>query len=292
MKKKTILITGSTGFIGKNLTAAYRTDYHVLTPTHTQLDMADGPSVDAYFRSHAIDIVIHCANVGEFHNVTEYRDSVEQNVKMVVHLARNQARFGRLIHFGSGAEYDKSLPLKLKTESQLGTSIPTDAYGLSKYVCTLLVRSVPNHIILRPFAVFGQHENYSRRFISNMICRSIVGMPMIINKNVYYDYLYVQDLVTLVPHFFSRTFAHTEYNVGSGVRVDLITIARAIQQVTGVRDEIIVQKPGMQPEYTCSVDRLQDTLGTAFVPTPLEAAIEALYSWYKRRKRHIDRSVL
>ena len=53
-----ILLTGGTGFIGRNLSEHLSEAHGVLTPTHSELDLADNRAVDAWFRTHEVDAVI------------------------------------------------------------------------------------------------------------------------------------------------------------------------------------------------------------------------------------------
>ena len=49
---KTILLTGSSGFIGKNLKEyLLKKDYELLTPTHEELDLMDTVAVSEYLNA-------------------------------------------------------------------------------------------------------------------------------------------------------------------------------------------------------------------------------------------------
>jgi len=86
---------------------------------------------------------------------------------MFLNLARNAHGFGRLINLGSGAEYDRSQNLIKVKESQFGQSPPKDNYGRAKYFISEQIEKHKNMMSLRCFGVFGKHEDYTTRFISN-----------------------------------------------------------------------------------------------------------------------------
>ena len=54
---------------------------------------------------------------------------------------------------------------------------------------------------LRVFGVFGKYEDYETRLISNIICRVIFKLPVEINQNAVYDFVYINDLVKIIEYF-------------------------------------------------------------------------------------------
>ena len=51
---------------------------------------------------------------------------------------------------------------------------------------------------LRLFGVYGEFEDYSRRFISNNICRVLSGLPISMNRDMKFDYIYMNDLCFII----------------------------------------------------------------------------------------------
>lgn len=64
MKKK-MLITGATGFLGSHVAQYYKDKYEVLTPSHSEIDIADESSVMTYFKDNRPDVVVHCAAISD-----------------------------------------------------------------------------------------------------------------------------------------------------------------------------------------------------------------------------------
>ena len=58
---KTVLLTGSSGFIGRNILPVLQEKYNILAPKRAELNLIDKNSVDEYFKNHKIDVVINCA---------------------------------------------------------------------------------------------------------------------------------------------------------------------------------------------------------------------------------------
>ena len=167
--KTSILLTGSTGFIGRNIHEQLRDTYLFHIPSHKDLDLTDLNSVNTYFSSHPIDVVIHCASLGGRRNSLYIPDSVEKNLRMFFNIVRQKHFFKKMIYLGSGAEYDKNRQMSKVKESQFGDNIPQDQYGFYKYFCSRYAAYDPQIINLRLFGVFGKYEDYTTRFISNNI---------------------------------------------------------------------------------------------------------------------------
>src|SRR5271157_4610023 len=130
-----ILITGGSGFIGRNLAEQLASTYEVLAPSSAELDLLNGQAVREYLSTHSFDVIVHAAAARSNRRVAAPPDLLDRNCRMFFNLVRNEGRFGKMIYFGSGAEYDKTgLPARVK-EEYFDTRVPTDPYGFSKYIC-------------------------------------------------------------------------------------------------------------------------------------------------------------
>ena len=214
----------------------------------------------------------------------------ETNQCIFSNIVRCEDRFGRMIHLGSGAEYDKTRELKKVKETDFGASVPKDEYGLYKYLCSKYIERADNITCLRIFGCYGKHEDYLRFFISNAVCRAIFDLPIVIrNKNVFFDYLFVDDLVGIIRHFIDSSSKpkYKSYNATPDAAVDLLFIANAVNKVLGKELEIIVKNKGLGLEYSGDNSRLKEEIhGIRF--TPLESGIAKLHDWYSANKKSLD----
>ena len=268
-----ILITGSNGFVGRNLEAYFATGPHELhCPKRQELNLLDCNAVWEYVTRGAFDVVIHCG-------VT--LSSVEENLKMYFHLERCNGSFGKLFCVGSGAEYDRTHYRPRMKEDYFGVHIPQDMYGFSKYVIAKDIESRHRNIYnLRVFGIYGKYEDFKRRFISNNIYRLLCDMDISINRNVYFDYLYVSDFCRIVEMLLDKAPKHRSYNVCNGTPVDLLTLAEIIRNVDGREKPITVKEDGLGPEYTGNNFLLLNEFGP-FSFTPHEIAVKEMYHWYR-----------
>lgn len=278
---KTLFITGGSGFIGKNLIESFSKKYKVLSPSHKELDLLNTKAVDDFFNKNEIDVVIHGALVGGSRKEEYKENALSKNLRMFFNIVRNNNKFEKMINLGSGAEYDKSKPIIEIKEEDFGKSVPIDEYGFFKYACSKYIEKENNIINLRIFGLFGKYEDYRYRFISNAICQNLAGLPITINQNVYFTYVYIDDFIKIIDFLIGHKAKHNFYNVGNGKKIDLLTIANIINEVAEKKSKIIVKSNGLNNEYTCDGKRLVYELG-GFRFNGITDSIKNLYSWYKK----------
>lgn len=281
---KKILLTGSTGFIGKNLKEyLQQMDYELLTPTHEELDLLDSVAVSEYLLSQKnIDVVIHSANINMM-SAEEY-DILNSSLRMFYNFEKNKASFGRMYYLSSAAEYDRRKLDVMVREESFGTYIPTDSYGFTKYIMHKEAEKDNNIYGLSLFGVYGKYEEWQRRFISSNIVRSLKGLPMTLSQNAMFDFLYVDDLCKIVEWFIGHEPKHKHYNVCTGQPVALLDLAEMINGVSGLGREIQIAKAGWQSEYSGDNSRLLAEMGQ-FHFADKKRSIEAMWNYYAE---HID----
>ncbi len=278
-----ILITGGSGFIGRNLAEQLASTYQVSAPSSAELDLLNEQALREYLSAHRFDVIVHAATTRSNRGLGAPPDMLDRNCRMFFNLARNQGQFGKMIHFGSGAEYDKTgLPAKVK-EEYFDTRVPTDLYGFSKYICAKYTERSERLLDLRLFAVFGAYEDYTVRFISNACCRALKGLPIVLRQDIVFDYLYVKDLVKLTMWFIENNARQKVYNVCTGRPVALTELARVISRVSGRNPNVSVLTEGTGPEYSADNSRMLAEMG-GYQFWDLEDAIRDLYAWYERHE--------
>lgn len=282
MKKARILLTGGSGFIGRNILEKLSQKHILSAPPVNELNLLNSNEANSFFRTRGyFDVVLHAANIGGKRDTKDTPDVVYKNTLMFFNLVRNKNYFNRLINLGSGAEYGKDRPLVKIKESKFGEAIPKDYYGYSKFIIANYLETSGIGNNLRLFGVYGKFENSSTRFISNAIYQVVLKKPIVINNNVYFDYLYVDDLVKIINYFIQNKSKSISYNVGTGKAISLLTIAKKIVSVLKSNSKIILRTKSFGLEYSCDNQRLMRELGKIEF-TPHEHAIISLYKWYKK----------
>ena len=276
---KRILLSGAAphGFIGRNLAPALRERYAVFTPSSREINLCDYDALARYVDEHQISTVIH----GAVQNVIRAgrENAMLHDMQMFFNIEKLSGQLDKVLYFGSGAEFDKRFPMEQIREEALGRSVPIDYYGLEKYAMALHARASRNIYNLRLFGVFGRYEEWQSKFISNLCCKAVYGLPLTVRQNCMFDFLCIDDLAPIVIWFLEHQPQYHDYNVCTGQPVDLVSIAKTVLAVSGRQLPIIVAKEGWNLAYTADHSRLAEEMGGIQLRS-MEDAVEELYRYY------------
>ncbi len=288
---KRILLTGAGphGFIGRNIAPPLREKYTLFTPSSKELNLTEYDAVAKYLDDNRIDTVVHGAAQSLIHTGPE--DVMLHDLQMFFNLDKLSKQLDKILYFGSGAVFDKRLPVSMVTEDDVGRSIPADYYGLNKYIMTLHARNSANIYNLRLFGIFGKYEHWQSKFISNLCCKAVYGLPLTVRQNCMFDFLYIEDLAPIVIWFLENTPRYHDYNVCTGRPVDLVSIAETVRDVSGKALPIQVAADGWNKPYTADNKRLISEMGPLALHDNKEA-IRELYEYYQKNQNNIPIEVL
>lgn len=274
MKKK-ILVTGATGFIGKNLVESLKEKFEVYALILDEKEKNVIPQIDyilwkTFFdreneiktldgkKLGKIDTVIHLASYGVNPKDNDIDKMIESNISLTKDLILNLERVSckNIIFTGSGFEYGDKGKIKLKEDMELN---PFSLYGATKVSAFLIGKKLCeslgiNYINLRLFNIFGEYEG-SNRLIPQIINNYLEGKELNFTAgNQVRDYLYIKDIIEVYEMILEKNIYNNEtYNVCSSEEVTIKEF------ITKVADTIGINK---------------DTLNFGIIPSRKE---EALY---------------
>ena len=286
-----VLVTGKTSFIGRNICKRFVEvlgSDNVYAPSHAELNLLDKNKLTDYLKEHAFDVIVHAA----MHNKAfSSPEMLSESLRMFYNLEACRDYYGKLFYFGSGAEYDKKYDIVDVKEEMVGKSIPDNPYGLAKYVMGRCAEHSENIYNLRLFGVYGPHEDWKTKFISNAICHVLKGKPITMQQNVVFDYMHIDDLCNVLLAMINIDLSHHTYNICSGSKISLLEIAEIIRSLHDQPVEIQVkEKEGFKPEYTASNQRLLNEVPMDMIS--IEDGIKKLYAWYCEEIDRIEESLL
>lgn len=268
--------------------ALKRCGYHqLLTANRYELDLLDGPAVEAWFAKHQPTVVIlAAAKVGGIQANNSYpADFLLENIKIQTHVIETAWRSGvrRLLFLGSSCIYPKFALQPIREHSLLTGPLETtnEWYAIAKIAGIKLCEALRNQygfdaISLMPTNLYGPGDNYHptnshvlpaliRRFHEAVEAKSGsvtcwgTGSPL-------REFLHVDDLgnacVFALEHWSPSSDEPTYLNVGTGVDMSIRELAESVASATGFCGRIIWDhsKPDGTPKKQLDVSRLS-TLG-------------------------------
>jgi GDP-L-fucose synthase len=290
---KKILLTGGNGFIGRNIKESYLSEkYQVLAPGSKELNLLDEQSVCDFFNSQSVDVVIHAAIKSCDRRSYDKEEVLSNSLRMFYNLAQHKNKYKKFLHLSSGAVYDKRRPMEKIKEDDFLDQIPNDMYGFSKYIIAKYIENESSFYDLRLFGIFGKHEDYTLRFISNAICKALFDLPITMKQNRQFDYLYVNDLMSVLDWFIENKPKYTSYNITPDSSISLYEIACTVKEISG-KPELPVQvaEEGLGLEYSGDNSRLKREFEDLKL-TPIRDAIQEIYDWYRGNRGLIDKNLL
>ena len=284
-----IFVAGHRGMAGSAICRAFEgAGYHqLLTASRSELDLLDGPAVEAWFSKHQPTVVVlAAAKVGGIQANSSYpADFLLENLKIQTNVIETAWRSGvrRLLFLGSSCIYPKFAEQPIKEESLFAGALePTNEwYAIAKIAGVKLCESLRiqhgfDAISLMPTNLYGPGDNYHpnnshvlpaliRRFHEATEVKSPsvscwgTGSPL-------REFLHVDDLgeacVFALEKWSPASSELTYLNVGTGVDLSIRELAEAVACVTGFSGAIHwdTSKPDGTPKKQLDVSRLA-TLG-------------------------------
>ncbi len=258
---KRVLLTGGSGFIGRNIKPILEKKVILFAPTRKELDLKNEIAVREYIKNNNIEIVIHAANPNPVKNSLDKAESMfEDSIRVFMNLYHAEDLYERMYTLGSGAEYDKSKEISLIKEEEQGRSVPYDTYGLIKYTIDKIIAGSVKQYNLRIFACYGPTDHESK-FITHCVQCCLKKEDITIRQDCYFDYMQVTDLANILLYFVNNIPKFHTYNVCTSKRILPSEIAKMVQEEMDVNNKIILLKEGFNKEYTGNNSRLIEEIG-------------------------------
>jgi GDP-L-fucose synthase len=279
-----ILLTGGSGFIGKNIFPFLNDNFEVYAPTRKELNLRDYNEVLNYLQNNKVDVVIHSANPNPVKNSLDTQNTMfEDSLQIFMNFYNCRKYYGKMYYLGSGAEFDKRYDVASVKEDEIGTTIPQDTYGFAKYVMNELARTSDNIYNLRIFACYGPFDHPSK-FITHAIHCCMENKPITIRQNCYFDYMHVSDLGRILCEMINKDLKYHDYNICSGKRIPLVEIAEIVRDKMKNEKPVEVLSDGLNKEYTANNHRMMEELKDSILLIDIKEGIEMQIAHEKEYK--------
>lgn len=312
-----ILIIGASGFIGANLLRqcletredvvgtvfsgdSWRLD-GIPAVNIAFLNLQDPISIESLLRRVHPKTIFDCSSFGAYSFEQDFERIHSTNYLSFIRIMEEIAEFdiSAYIHAGSSSEYGMNASAPQEGE----TLIPNSHYAVSKAATSQAityygkVRNIPI-INLRLYSVYGPFED-SSRLIPQLCEQSLRGkLPLFAHPDVTRDFVFIDDVVSAFIEAALHVcpeIAGESFNIGSGVRTSLSSLASTVKEIFDISDE-----PQFNPEaghmwdvdnWYANPEKARASLGwTAKVN--IEEGLEITRNWWKKHLANHDFSRL
>ena len=253
-----ILIIAKNSFLAKQIKDYFlNSEYDLYFSSREDFDLTSAEQTRNFFNVRHYDVVVNCAINGGIRGKEDTLQDFLNNIQMFKNLVDNRDGFGKLINFGSGAEFDRSLDIDSCSEEQIFTRSPKDYYGLSKNIITRIIYKYDKFFNIRIFGCFGKHEKEGRFLMTN-IKNALSNEPLNVHQDRFMDYISADDLCKILKFYFDNDIKllPKDLNAVYKKKYTLKQLAKMVKFHLNSESEILIQQEGLANSYTGSSERL------------------------------------
>lgn len=236
-----ILLLGANGYVGRYLNSVF----DVIPIIRKECDLTDRVSVERILNEHKPDVVLNCAANLNLDLQPFNQNHFIDNMNIFLNLYALRDKFGKLINFGSGAEFDRSKPINNKLEKDIRIIKPKDHYGLSKNIISNICLDTPNFYTLRLFGCLHHSEPNHKLFK-----RLLTTNEIFIIDDKFFDYFWMEDLYPIVNHFINEAPTIKDINLVYSKKFLLSELIKKFIEIHHLNIELINKTGGL--DYTGS----------------------------------------
>lgn len=235
----------------------FNSEYDLHFSSREDFDLTSAEQTRNFFNVRHYDVVVNCAINGGIRGKEDTLQDFLNNIQMFKNLVDNRDGFGKLINFGSGAEFDRSLDIDSCSEEQIFTRSPKDYYGLSKNIITRIIYKYDKFFNIRIFGCFGKHEKEGR-FLKTNIKNALSNEPLNVHQDRFMDYISADDLCKILKFYFDNDIKllPKDLNAVYKKKYTLKQLAKMVKFHLNSESEILIQQEGLANSYTGSSERL------------------------------------
>lgn len=299
---KSILITGSTGMVGRNAVEFLQAlGYDIIAPKRSELDLSNAEHVKMYFESHKIDIILHAAGLvgGIQANIQRPYSFLYQNAQIALNVinAAIEQSIKQFINLGSSCMYPKDCQNELTEDMILSGPLETtnEGYAIAKIMSYKLCDFAKsefgfNYKTLIPCNLYGKYDNFHplKSHLIPAVIRKIHHATKF-NKtveiwgsgNARREFMFVDDLIDFINWSINNyDELPSLINVGLGTDCSVMEYYEIIADIVGFKGKFIhdLSKPEGMNRKLCSVKK-QNDLGWKPKHT-LTEGLQKTYNFY------------
>ena len=301
MNRKKVLLTGATGFLGKNVVPVLSEEYEVIG-VGSEWDLRDQQAVDNLFFEFDFDVIVHAA--GSVGGILANRENpgkfMYENLIMGANLIEAGRQFGvdKFVLLGTVCAYPKFTPVPFE-EKQIWNGYPEETnapYGIAKKALMKLLETYNEQYQMNcgnliPVNLYGPHDHFnltSSHVIPALILKFYNAMKEGKRKVTIWgtgeasrEFLYAPDCAEAISLAIQKDVEPEPINIGTGTEIKIKDLVVEIAQQMGFEGDIFYDssKPDGQPRRCLDVERAKARLGFE-AKTDFQNGLKNTIEWF------------
>lgn len=314
-----IFIAGHNGMVGSAILRKLELEdkNNIITCTRKELNLLNQSEVYSFLGDHKIQqIYLAAAKVGGIHANDTYRaDFIYENLEIQNNIiyGAHLNNIDKLLFLGSSCIYPKLCDQPIKEEYLLSgpLELSNEPYAIAKIAGIKLCESFNrqyqrDYRSVMPTNLYGQNDNFHEKnsHVIPALIKKFSDAVLNDEKTVEIwgsgkakrEFLHVDDLAEgcifymnkdreLINSFLKKNISHI--NIGSGRDIEIIELAKIIQDISNFKGELILNKemPDGTPQKVLDTSKMKE-LGWEY-RISLREGLEDTYSWFQDNKDNI-----
>lgn len=308
MCPSSILVTGSSGTIGTELTGRLLASGHQVYPVDsipnrwsaeleertTRLDLCEEQALEQLPSD--VDLVVHLAANARVHSLVRNPRGAKENIDMTFNILEYARERGANVVFGSSREVYGNKGKIIYSEEDTYVDECESPYTASKVAGESLIKSYGNcydieSCLLRFSNVYGRYDA-SDRVIPLFIAQAAAGQDLtVFGEEKVLDFTYLDDCVDGIMQIITNfnKVKRSTFNIASGSGTSLVELAELVTETLDTESKVHVEpsRTGEVTRYVADISKAQKILD--YQPTySFAEGIEETIDWYTDNERLFD----
>lgn len=282
--KKSILVTGAGGFVGRQcLSPLSEMGYEVHAVSRNDLNLLDSSERTRLIETVMPDVILHSAwytEHGQYWHSPKNQEWLTASIDLFEKAVKNGTQ--RIVAVGSCAEYDWS-DNSNNYLKETDVCKPHTLYGQSKLALKEILEKLGvDYAWARLFLLFGENENPAR-LVPSIICKLLRDEPALCTSGRQVrDFMDIRDVGAALA-MLADSRIQGVINIASGQPVSVKDIAETLGKILGkpelIRLNALPDRENEPPFIVADTSRLFDELHFSF-PKSLEQRLEETSAWW------------
>lgn len=282
---KRVLVTGATGFLGRNLTPYLnKKGYNVIPIGSNVYDLRDMYACKKAIKNEKPDVIVHAA--GSVGGIGANRDNpgkfMYENLAMGANMieAARQYDVSKFVMLGTVCAYPKFTPVPFQ-ESELWNGYPEETnapYGIAKKALMKMGETYHEQygmdiVNLIPVNMYGPHDHFnltSSHVIPALILKFYQALVDQSDKVQVWgtgkasrEFLYAPDCCEAIELAIQKNVGPEPINIGTGKEISIMDLTLLIAQIMEFSGEVHfdASKPDGQPRRCLDTSKAKEVLG-------------------------------